>query len=78
MNYAWEAALMADREGIPREKLRFCPVENGSPYTEVVQENINENTLEDNVVEINPLYRFAGIFLLYLTGIYQVMNRAGN
>lgn len=62
MNYAWEAALMADREGIPREKLRFCPVENGSPYTEVVQENINENTLEDNVVEINPLYRFAGIF----------------
>ena len=39
MNYAWEAALAADRRGIPRESLRYVPVEDGSPYTELVQDS---------------------------------------
>ena len=62
MNYAWEAALLADREKIPREKLQFVPVDDGSPYTEVVREILNAGTLGDTLVEINPLYRFAEVF----------------
>ena len=59
MNYAWEAALEADRCGIPREELRYTPVRDGSPYTEVVQEEINNRESKKKEIEINPLYRFA-------------------
>lgn len=62
MNYMWEAALAADRLGIRREGLRFIPVRNGNPYTEVVLETINSGGLERPEVEVNPLYRFAGEF----------------
>ena len=62
MNYAWEAALAADSLGIPREKVRYVPVQNGSPYTEVVLETINSRSIEGNEVEINPFYRFAQEF----------------
>lgn len=62
MNYAWEAALQADKEGIPREKIRYVPVDHGSPYTEIVREIMNETILGDSIVEMNPLYRFAGVF----------------
>ncbi|MGN0330384.1 MAG: hypothetical protein ACI4D5_03995 [Kineothrix sp.] len=62
MNYAWEAALQADREGIPREKLVFVPLQDGSPYTEIGQEMINARQLDRAEVGINPLYRFAGVF----------------
>ena len=62
MNYAWEAALAADSLGIPREKVRYVPVQNGSPYTEVVLETINSRSIEGTEVEINPFYRFAQEF----------------
>lgn len=62
MNYAWEIALLADCEKVPREKIQYVPVDTGSPYTEIVREIINEKSLEDSRVEINPLYRFAGVF----------------
>ncbi|NLL80355.1 MAG: hypothetical protein GX234_11360 [Clostridiales bacterium] len=62
MNYAWEAALAADETGIPREKIRYVPVGNGSPYAEIVLEMLNAKSIEENRVEINPLYRFSGIF----------------
>jgi len=62
VNYIWEAALHADKERIPREKLKFRPVDNGSPYMEIVRENINEKMLGVPLVEVNPLYRFAHIF----------------
>lgn len=62
MNYAWEAALAADSQGIPREKVRYVPVRDGSPYTEVVLETINSRFIEGNEVGINPLYRFAQEF----------------
>lgn len=72
MNYAWEAALAADEAGITREELRFKPVRNGSPYTEVVLETINSSRMEQPVVEVNPLYRFAEefseVFDVNLTG----------
>lgn len=62
MNYIWEAVLHADEERIPREELRFKPSDNGSPYMEIVRENINQKKLEEPLVEVNPLYRFAYIF----------------
>lgn len=62
MNYVWEAALAADREGILREEIRFIPAADGSPYTEIVREMMNERGLGGTSVEVNPLYRFAEIF----------------
>lgn len=62
MNYTWEAALAADKNQIPREKLRFHPVRHGSPYTEIVFENMNTDQIEEQTVEVNPLYRFAEEF----------------
>ena len=59
MNYAWEAALSADRMGICRETLRYTPVRDGSPYTEVVLEDLNAQEVQGRKVEVNPLYRFA-------------------
>lgn len=68
MNYAWEAALAADEAGITREALRFKPVQNGSPYAEVVLETINSRRMEQPVVEVNPLYRFAKEF----SGVFDI------
>lgn len=62
MNYAWEAALAADQAGIPREEIRYVPVNNGSPYTEITMENINSRGLGKKTVEMNPLYRFSKEF----------------
>ena len=62
MNYTWEAALAADQTGVRREEIRYIPVQNGSPYTEVTFENINSRGLEQKTVEMNPLYRFAKEF----------------
>ncbi len=62
MNYAWEAALAADEAGVRREEIRYVPVRNGSPYTEVTLETINSRGLEEKKVELNPLYRFSKEF----------------
>lgn len=62
MNYIWEAALAADQSGVPREEIKYRFARNGSPYAEVVLENLNSRTLESTVVEVNPLYRFAEEF----------------
>lgn len=45
-----------------REEVRFIPVRTGSPYMEIVQENINNGGLNRPQVEVNPLYRFAKEF----------------
>lgn len=72
MNYAWQAALAADKAGIPREEITFIPIRNGSPYAEVVFEDINSSKVEGMEVEVNPLYRFstefADLFDINLTG----------
>ncbi len=62
MNYAWEAALAADRAGLQREAVRYVPARDGSPYTEIVQETINSRDIEQNEVRLNPLYRFSREF----------------
>lgn len=70
MNYIWEAALAADRAGTEREAVRFISVRNGSPYAEVVLENINSLELERPEVEVNPLYRFSREF----SGVFDINN----
>lgn len=62
MNYIWELALKARQGGVSRDMLRFIPVNHGSPYMEIVLENLNSNQLEAAQVEVNPLYRFAKEF----------------
>ena len=62
MNYAWEAVLAADASGVLREELRFVPACGSSPYTEIVQENINGQEIENPEIKLNPLYRFAREF----------------
>lgn len=72
MNYTWQAALAADKAGIPREEIKFVPTRSGSPYAEVVFEDINSSRMENREVEVNPLYRFskefAELFDINLTG----------
>jgi hypothetical protein len=62
VNYAWEAVLAADQAGIPREEIRYVPIQNGSPYTEIAMETINSRELGQKTVELNPLYRFSREF----------------
>lgn len=62
MNYIWETMLKSDQCGLPREKLHFVPAKVGSPYMEVIQENMNNDTMDGSLVEINPLYRFSSVF----------------
>ncbi len=59
MNYGWEAELKAEESGFLREELRYVPSQSGSPYMEIVMEELNRTKLPYGVVEINPLYRFA-------------------
>lgn len=62
MNFVWEAALCADKSGIDREDIRYTPTQAGSPYLEVMLENLNDSLLTQPIVEVNPLYRFSAVF----------------
>lgn len=61
MNYIWDVSLKAREQGIALEALRFVPAKSASPYIEASFENLNEDSVE-KTVEINPLYRFCGVF----------------
>lgn len=62
MNYAWEAVLLAERNGRDREELRFVEASVPSPYIEVSVTDLNISVPEDDRIEINPLYRFTDVF----------------
>lgn len=62
MNYVWEVLLAADNENIEERQIRFLPAVNASPYAEVSFTDLNTVSVEDAETEINPLYRFTGIF----------------
>lgn len=62
MNYAWEAALQAEKTGMDRDDLRFVEAVSPSPYIEVSMIDLNLLAPEENRVELNPLYRFENIF----------------
>lgn len=63
MNYVWEVAIKADKSNIKRESLKYKPTRYGSPYMEVAFENINAREIEEQIVEVNPLYRFQNVFM---------------
>lgn len=63
MNYIWDMLLKADKEDIPREKIKFQPAKIFSPYLEVLFSDLNARTIpENNIIEVNPYYRFHEIF----------------
>lgn len=62
MNYAWEVVLQAEKDHRWRDDLRFVDAKDPSPYIEVSLIDLNQETPEDNRIEINPLYRFEDVF----------------
>lgn len=62
MNYAWEAVLLAEKEGMGRDGLQFVEAKISSPYIEVSVEDLDTNVPDEEKVEINPLYRFGDVF----------------
>lgn len=62
MNYAWEVVLQAEKVHQSRDNLRFVEAKDPSPYIEVSLIDLNQETPEDNRIEINPLYRFEDVF----------------
>ena len=45
MNYGWEAEVKAEESGFSREELRYVPSQSGSPYMEIVMEELNRTKL---------------------------------
>ena len=76
MNCIWEIVLKAQKSGYNLEDLRFRTSESPSPYTESSFDFLNSDTIEENEIEVNPLYRFANelgeIFLPDVEGFESV------
>jgi len=76
MNCIWEIALKAQKSGYNLEDLRFRNSESPSPYTESSFDFLNSDNIEENEIEVNPLYRFANelgeIFLPDVKGYEKV------
>ncbi len=62
MNYAWEAVLQAEKNGKERDRLRFIDAYNPSPYMEVSVIDLNQESPEEDRIEINPIYRLQDVF----------------
>ena len=76
MNCIWEIVLKAQRSGYNLENLRFINSGNPSPYTESTFDFLNADMIENSIVEVNPLYRFANelgeVFLPDVKGYEKV------
>jgi hypothetical protein len=63
MNYIWDMAIKAARQGIRSADITFLPSGSYSPYMELAFEYINTANLAlPLTVEVNPYYRFCDIF----------------
>ena len=62
MQYIWEVVLAAEKNGIREADLRYEVAEVRSPYLEVSFCDLNTQTVEQPVIEVNPFYRFFDIF----------------
>ncbi len=62
MQYIWEVVLAAEKNGIREADLQYEVAEVRSPYLEVSFCDLNTQTVEQTVVEVNPFYRFFDIF----------------
>ncbi|GIO01000.1 hypothetical protein J5TS2_16680 [Brevibacillus halotolerans] len=61
MNYIWDLLIKAERSGIEKKRVQFALAKVFSPYMELSLENLNAKEV-DQIVEINPYYRFYEIF----------------
>lgn len=61
MNYVWEAVLQAEKHGRDRDRLQFVQASDPSPYIEVSVIDLNQESPEEDRVEINPLYRVGDV-----------------
>ena len=62
VNCIWDIVLRAAQDDIKSGKLFFKPAETSCPYCEQAFKTINQSRVEEAVIEINPLARFARIF----------------
>lgn len=62
MNYIWETALQANKQGIAFSDICFTPARSSVPYMEAAFPAVNTKELNRDPIEINPLYRFQSIF----------------
>ncbi|AKF92349.1 iron-dependent peroxidase [Brevibacillus laterosporus] len=61
LNYIWDLLIKAERSGIEKKRVQFALAKVFSPYMELSLENLNAKEV-DQIVEINPYYRFYEIF----------------
>ncbi|RFZ79592.1 hypothetical protein DS742_07405 [Lacrimispora amygdalina] len=71
MNYIWDVALKAQKQGVSFEDIIFYPARPVTPYTEVAFSDINQRELADPIVEVNAMYRFNIIFKSLLDTEYE-------
>lgn len=62
MNYIWEMMLKLEDTDIRKDNVFFKQAVDYSPYYEQAFLCMNQQTIEEQVVEINSLYRFNAIF----------------
>ncbi|MBQ6996202.1 MAG: hypothetical protein IJN64_17225 [Lachnospiraceae bacterium] len=62
MNFLWDIALKAQQQGKREEELLFCQAREYSPFYEQAFSYLNETKVEEAVIELNLLVRFAEIF----------------
>ena len=62
MNLLWDIVLRAQKQGWREEELFFQQAKEYSPFYEQTFSYINETSISQGVIEVNLLYRFAGIF----------------
>jgi hypothetical protein len=62
MQYIWEVVLAARKNGIKDSDLQYREAKIRSPYLEVSFCDLNTEAIEQNIVEVNPFYRFHDIF----------------
>lgn len=62
MNFLWDIALKAQQQGKKEEELLFCQAREYSPFYEQAFSYLNETKVEEAVIELNLLVRFAEIF----------------
>ncbi len=66
MNYIWDIAIQAHKEGISKSDLFWEQGKDVSPYYEQSFSSINQINIENTNIEINALCRFANLFSRYL------------
>ncbi|WP_075428158.1 hypothetical protein [Selenomonas sp. GACV-9] len=62
MNFIWDAALRARKQGMRKEDVAYVPAEDGSPYYELSFDYLNRSEVGPEPVPVNALYRFSAIF----------------